>query len=419
MFVRGFVPYILPESMSGAHCAPARKVKHPVADEAGNEHAPVPPGAVLDAGDVPEVIDPNIGIGAVGFANAEGDAPEVERRNRDLKAEAVSIWHLMTHFPKNKYCLTCQNAKCMRARHVTGAMSTGPVPKKFGDSCTADHIICRGDASAGYKGERDCVMLYDRATRWLSGVPVQTKAAKHAYKAITQFAGRQKIRFMHTDESKELIKACDDHGIVHETSPPGIPQSNGLAETMVRIEVEGGRCELSNAGFPPCFWPLAIQHFCFSRNIQLIDGDSSYNRRHKKGHFKGLVIPFGAQVEFRPIPFVEKDTNKPKFSDKAVPGVMLGYHLSPGGTWHGEYVVAALQEFVGMDLRVGGPVRTQRVKEVVFRPELAPLRFPFKAMYDQANKTLEGLSKPYRSEDPGPQGMPVTGEDIVPPAGEG
>ena len=40
-----------------------------------------------------------------------GPPPPPEPRARDLKAEAKSIRHLMTHAPKNPYCDACQRAK--------------------------------------------------------------------------------------------------------------------------------------------------------------------------------------------------------------------------------------------------------------------------------------------------------------------
>ena len=36
------------------------------------------------------------------------------KRERDLKAEAVSVTHLMTHTPKNPYCAACQRSKVQR-----------------------------------------------------------------------------------------------------------------------------------------------------------------------------------------------------------------------------------------------------------------------------------------------------------------
>ena len=49
----------------------------------------------------------------------ENDVDEpvpVYRNRRDLKAEAKSLWHLLTHTPKNKFCHIC---KCAKAQHTS------------------------------------------------------------------------------------------------------------------------------------------------------------------------------------------------------------------------------------------------------------------------------------------------------------
>ena len=48
-----------------------------------------------------------------------------------------------------------------------------------------------------------------------------------------------------------------------------------------------------------------------------------------------------------------------------------------------------------MDFRVGKRLKTQRVQKVIFRPDLTPLTFPLKELYDKANFTVEGLSVPF------------------------
>ena len=54
-----------------------------------------------------------------------------------MKAEAISIIHLMTHFPMNPYCHICQAAKVQRVGHYKGAMTKGkPRPTDFGAKTT-------------------------------------------------------------------------------------------------------------------------------------------------------------------------------------------------------------------------------------------------------------------------------------------
>ena len=82
------------------------------------------------------------------------------------------------------------------------------------------------------------------------------------------------------------------------SSIPGQPQSNGLAEHIVRRVNEGGRACLVQSGLPREWWAYACVFFCFARNVNIVDGDSSYNIRHKTGHCKAQKVPFGHVVGF-------------------------------------------------------------------------------------------------------------------------
>ena len=423
LFVRGYVPYVRKDSFTGEYVEldrdKAKAVPAPSVDSAKRTRR-TGKGAPTAADNLDANIlgvdnqiasnDPrdmaknhdHFGDVVPGGSDADDEEQDSSAKSRTrkkqeaLKAEAKSIRHLMCHFPKNPYCPICRDGKCMRPPRRKGGLkrSTRKI-KKFGDLVTCDHIVCRGLASQGVTGEKDCVMIYDKATNWLHAGPVKSKAARHAYDQFIQFAGDEKIRRVYSDGSKELKLCCKAHKIPQDISDPGLPEDNGLAESMVRVEVEGTRCALLQAGMPPCFWPLGMTHFVFSRNIAITNDTSSYDKRFQEGHFPGKVIPFGAYVTFQELPHVEKDTKKPKFAPRPVPGVFLGYVQRPGGRWAGRYIVANLKEFVNMDLRVGGPIRTQEVQTILgWDPK--ELTFPLKEFHDLANNTLQGLSMPYR-----------------------
>ena len=93
--------------------------------------------------------------------------------------------------------------------------------------------------------------------------------------------------------------------------------------------------------------------------------------------------------------------------------------LAPGGKWAGNYFCVALTAFVNMDLRVGGHVHVQTIKEMYFDEK--KLVFPLKAMYDRAVGTLEGLTAPRGAVgDCAPQGLKDLGvfEKDTGPCGE-
>ena len=100
-----------------------------------------------------------------------------------------------------------------------------------------------------------------------------------------EFAGSARIRRASTDCAPEPILACTRMKIIHDKSTLGRPQPHGWAERLVRKVFEGAKALLSAAGLPPQFWPYAIRDYCFAENVKMIDGDSAWNKRFKKGHF--------------------------------------------------------------------------------------------------------------------------------------
>ena len=64
-------------------------------------------------------------------------------------------------------------------------------------------------------------------------------------------------------------------------------------------------------------------------NIKMVDGDSSWNMRHRRGHFKGTHIPFGCAVDFIPNNTNNKYRALSKWRPNAIPGIFMGYKLLP------------------------------------------------------------------------------------------
>ena len=63
-------------------------------------------------------------------SKSKGSPPSPEPRARDLRAEAKSFRHLMTHLPKNPYCDACQRAKMENASRQRSAASALKVIEK-------------------------------------------------------------------------------------------------------------------------------------------------------------------------------------------------------------------------------------------------------------------------------------------------
>ena len=121
---------------------------------------------------------------------------------------------------------------------------------------------------------------------------------------------------------------------------PGIPQTNGLTERIVRKTKEGARCNLAQAGLSVAWWAFALVHFCVASNIPTAGGTSAHFERHKS-HFRGPSIPYGAFVEVMLTP----DESRDGFGSKTEPGIFLGCHFQPGGKWSGEFRIMEYRSF--------------------------------------------------------------------------
>ena len=199
------------------------------------------------------------------------------------------------------------------------------------------------------------------------------------------------LKYIYSDGAPEIIKALRGKNIVQERSTTGKSQNNGVIERANRIIEDGARTLLIQAGLPTHCWSFAVPHFSFSYNIakRLDDGeDSSWNKRHGQGQFKGQLIPFGALVDFVPQPDVAE--HQPKFDAATVPGVFLGYILRPGGAFKGDYRVADLRVFEEYDLKRDAKRKRFKVQttKTIWLPKDGSISFPLKGRYDALNRAL-------------------------------
>ena len=82
--------------------------------------------------------------------------------------------------------------------------------------------------------------------------------------------------------------------VVHST--PGMPRTNAIAESKVKLVLHGVRVALRQAGLEAKFWPYACKRFCFARNIELNNGDSAFQRRYGDPKFDSKDNAFHSDV---------------------------------------------------------------------------------------------------------------------------
>ena len=175
-----------------------------------------------------------------------------EPYSKDLKAEALSTHHLMTHSPKNPWCPVCQIAKMQKRPHrrkVKGILLDKSEPMAFCRQVTADHVVSKSEISMGVTGDKDALVVGCRSTSYFDAFPDFSKDTVASMKALNEFRGTTKIVELYTDNSRELCAAADKLGIPHPTSTEYRPQSNGVAERLVRKVMEGNPKLAATGGY--------------------------------------------------------------------------------------------------------------------------------------------------------------------------
>ena len=196
--------------------------------------------------------------------------------------------------------------------------------ENFGDLITADHQIL-SEGSESRNNHRYAVVVEDLATHWLQSYPCKTKTSQELQKSLMKFLEpTRKPKVIHTDNSFESGKSCEELSWNHCASTLHRSETNGIAERAVRRVKEGTSAVLLQSGLDNERWVDSIECYCYLRKIQdlLSDGKSPCERRFGMP-FNGPAIPFGAKVEHHPISANDM-SRQHQFGPKDLPGKFLG-----------------------------------------------------------------------------------------------
>ncbi|MFM7979396.1 MAG: hypothetical protein ACKPKO_08785, partial [Candidatus Fonsibacter sp.] len=178
------------------------------------------------------------------------DGHQIARRS--LKKEAHSLYHLLTHKPKNPYCESCRRATMKESRQYAGSYKS--TATRWGELVTGDHIASTQDNMLGIQGSRDIMVIKDAYSGLKSSYPMPDKSAESTIIAIKHFQREREFARFYSDRSSEIEKDVKELRIPSNKSQPSVPQNNAVAERLVQDVLEGTRTALVRAGLPPCFW---------------------------------------------------------------------------------------------------------------------------------------------------------------------
>ena len=226
-------------------------------------------------------------------------------------------------------------------------------------------------------------------------MPQAHKNAENTIESLQQFQGTDKIRSFRCDNSQELKAAARELKWPKDTSTPGVPQTNGLAERWVRTSKEGTAATRLRGGASIQWSRFAGPCFAFHHNIAGKQ-ESPYCKRHGV-ECNAAKIPFFAQVEFMPTPETEETSHS--MGPKVLDGLFLGYHSHAGGKWSGDYYVAEFEPFRNNPDLTPTNARVHRVKECTL-PADKRINFPLADYRLQLRKIdPTGLRSPELPED--------------------
>ncbi|KAK1647929.1 hypothetical protein QYE76_065734 [Lolium multiflorum] len=143
-----------------------------------------------------------------------------------------------------------------------------PLELIHSDLCEMNGVLTKG-------GKRYFMTLIDDATRFCYVYLLRTKDEAldyfKIYKAEVENQLERKIKRLRSDRGGEYFpkifdEFCEEHGIIHERTPPYSPQSNGVAERKNRTLTDLVNSMLATAGLSKAWWGEALLTSCHVLN---------------------------------------------------------------------------------------------------------------------------------------------------------
>ncbi|KZV28460.1 hypothetical protein F511_03263 [Dorcoceras hygrometricum] len=160
--------------------------------------------------------------------------------------------------PQEK-CEICVETKLAKAPFHSVTRSTKPLELIHTDVCDLKLVQTRG-------GKRYFITFIDDCTRYCYVYLLRSK--DEAIEAFTKYKNEvenqltSKIKMIRSDRGGEYVapfeEFCSNSGIIHQTTAPYSPQSNGVAERKNRTLKEMMNALLTNSGLPQNLWGEAI-----------------------------------------------------------------------------------------------------------------------------------------------------------------
>ena len=226
---------------------------------------------------------------------------------------------------KGSKCQSCVQSKQPRKPHTAAEeRNLAPLELVHSDLCEMNGVLTKGE-------KRYFMTLIDDATRFCYVYLLQTKDEAldyfKIYKAEVENQLERKIKRLRSDRGGEYFsnvfdEFCQEHGIIHERTPPYSPQSNGVAERKNRTLTDLVNAMLDTAGLSKAWWGEALLTSCHvlnrvpNKNKEKTPYEEWSGRKPSLSYFRTWGCLAKVNV---PIP------KKRKLGPKTVDCIFLGY----------------------------------------------------------------------------------------------
>ena len=136
---------------------------------------------------------------------------------------------------------------------------------------------------------------------------------------------------------------------------------------------------------------MAARHSLFIRRVQTLIYAQKFPDLETPE-----IWPFGGAVDFKPTP---QQMNGAKCETRGRRGLLVGYHVNPGGSWSGDYLCADLRNFETYSGK--NRIRVYRTKTVTWKGDARP-HFPLFDARERAReeKLEDGIKERYLNHVP-------------------
>ena len=115
-------------------------------------------------------------------------------------------------------------------------------------SITADHKVLNEECEYRHN-HRYSIVVQDLGTQWIQSYPCKTKTSQKTERSSRKLLEpKAKPKGIHTNNSLDFRKSCEDLSWNHRTSTPHRSETTGIAERAVRRIREGTSAVLLQSG---------------------------------------------------------------------------------------------------------------------------------------------------------------------------